>query len=180
MPPLCVNLTITIFFFLVRSPTSHGAGDEFYTICPEKTYDCGEQIQGIGYPFWGEDRPSLCGGYDCPRIFGHPDHPVEERSHFQCQVGAGGQSSNINFFVNESYEWIIPPNCKSRVKVPVFHEALDAFWVTTVTVEELVNRGFGVAYHDMDYFQHCVTCYASGGECGTDTTTNQAICLFQG
>ncbi|CAL5445191.1 unnamed protein product [Camellia sinensis] len=48
-----------------------------------------------------------------------------------------------------------------------------------MTLEELVNRGFGVAYHDMDYFQHCVTRYASGGECGTDTTTNPAICFFQ-
>ncbi|KAF5934506.1 hypothetical protein HYC85_030677 [Camellia sinensis] len=140
MPPLCVNLIITIFFFLVSSPTSHGAGDEFYPICLEKTYDCGEQIQGIGYPFWGEDRPSLCGV--------------------------------------QGFKLTCKGNAKH--KVPVFQEALYAFWVTSMTLEELVNRGFGVAYHDMDYFQHCVTCYASGGECGTDTTTNQAICFFQG
>ncbi|KAL7160902.1 hypothetical protein ACSBR2_041527 [Camellia fascicularis] len=194
MPPLCVNLIITIFLFLASSPTSQGSDDEYYTTCHEKTYDCGEQTKEIGYPFWGEERPPFCGvqgfelkchdnenttiviekrafrvlhinqsahsmtiaradlwdticpvefintilnwnlldygsypyvvnltlGYDC---FGPPlGHPVEERIHFQCQVGAGagGQSSNINFFVNESYEWIIQQNCKGRIRVPVF------------------------------------------------------------
>ncbi|KAF5934560.1 hypothetical protein HYC85_030731 [Camellia sinensis] len=255
MPPLCVNLIITIFFFLVSSPTSHGVDDEFYTACHEKTYDCGEHIKEIRYPFWGEDRPRFCGVqglelkcqgnenttiviekqpfrvlhidqlaysmviarddlldnicpaefsnttlnwnlldydpythlvnltlvYDCPPVVQPPiDHTVEERGHFQCQVGAGGQSSNINFFVNESYESIIPQNCTRRIKVPVVREHLDAFWMTTLTLEELVNWGFGVAYHDMDNFQHCKACNASGGECGTDTTTNQAICFFQG
>ncbi|KAI7986069.1 hypothetical protein LOK49_LG14G00160 [Camellia lanceoleosa] len=153
--------------------------DLWDTICPAKYINTTLNLNLLDYGSYPY-VVNLTLGYDCPRIFGHPDHPVEERSHFQCQVGAGGQSSNINFFVNESYEWIIPPNCKSRVKVPVFQEALDACWVTTMAVEELVNRGFGVAYHDMDYFQHCDTCYASGGECGTDTTTNQAICFFQG
>ncbi|KAI7986074.1 LEAF RUST 10 DISEASE-RESISTANCE LOCUS RECEPTOR-LIKE PROTEIN KINASE-like 2.1 [Camellia lanceoleosa] len=242
MPPLCVNLIIAIFLFLVSSPTSHGADDEY---CHEKTYNCGQQIKEIGYPFWGEDRPQLCGVqgfeltchpnesttiviekqefrvlhinqsahnmtialadlwdnlcpkelsnttlnwnllddgsnplvvnltlvYDCPLIFAPPYHPVEDRSHFQCQVGAGGQISNINFFVTD--ESIIPPNCKSRIKVPVFQEALDAFWVkNAITVQELVKQGFGVDY--------CVVCKASGGKCGTDTTTNQAICPFQG
>ncbi|KAF5934553.1 hypothetical protein HYC85_030724 [Camellia sinensis] len=173
---LCVNFIITIFSFLVSSPTSHGAENENYTTCQERKYHCGEQIKGIGYPFWGEDRPQLCGvqgfnltckgnenttiviekqafrvlhisqsaysmtiaradlwdticpekfinttlnftlfdygpyphvvnltlTYDCPPVVGPPDHTVEERSHFQCQVGAGGQSCNINLFVNES------------------------------------------------------------------------------
>ncbi|CAL5445196.1 unnamed protein product [Camellia sinensis] len=245
MPPLCVNLIITIFLFLVSSPTSHGVDDEVNTTCHEKTYDCGEQIKEIGYPFWGNDRPQFCGVqvfeltcyanestaividnqkfhvlhinqsahnmtiaradlwdnicpaefsdttlnwyilnyplnplvvnlalvYDCPPIVGPPAHPGEERSHFQCQMGEGGQSSNINFFVPEVYESIIPQNCTRRIKVPVFTEALDAFGVNnTITVKEMVKRGFGVDYD-------CVVCHASGGKCGTNTTTNQAICF---
>ncbi|CAL5362596.1 unnamed protein product [Camellia sinensis] len=154
--------------------------DLWDTICPEKFINTTLNFNLFDYgPY--PHVVNLTLAYDCPRIFGPPDHTVEERSHFQCQVGAGGQSSNINFFVNESYEWIFQQHCKSRIKVPVFQEALDAFSVNnTMTVEELVNRGFGVAYHDMDYFQHCVACNASGGKCGTDTATNQAICYSQG
>ncbi|KAL7178666.1 hypothetical protein ACSBR1_042086 [Camellia fascicularis] len=46
-----------------------------------------------------------------------------------------------------------------------------------MTVEELVKQGFEANYHEMDKFQACDSCNASGGECGTDTTTNQAICF---
>ncbi|KAI7986072.1 LEAF RUST 10 DISEASE-RESISTANCE LOCUS RECEPTOR-LIKE PROTEIN KINASE-like 2.1 [Camellia lanceoleosa] len=149
--------------------------DLWDTICPEKFISTTLNwniLDYSSYPY----VVNLTLGYDC---FGPPPgHPVEERSHFQCQVGAGGQSSNINFFVNESYESIIQQNCKGRIKVPVFQEVLDAFWGNnTITVQELVKQGFGVEYHYMDYFRNCVLCYDSGGECGSDITTNQAICF---
>ncbi|CAL5445195.1 unnamed protein product [Camellia sinensis] len=32
-----------------------------YTTCHENKCECGEQIKGIGYPFWGEYRPQFCG-----------------------------------------------------------------------------------------------------------------------
>ncbi|CAL5445203.1 unnamed protein product [Camellia sinensis] len=46
-----------------------------------------------------------------------------------------------------------------------------------MSVEELVKQGFGADYHKIDEYQHCKACKDSGGECGTDTTTNQAICF---
>ncbi|KAF5934509.1 hypothetical protein HYC85_030680 [Camellia sinensis] len=105
---------------------------------------------------------------------------MQERSHFQCPEVAGSQSSsNISFFVEDPYpyDWSIP-KCKSRIKVPVFQEALYAFWGDKhMTVEELVKQGFEADYHEMDKFHACDLCNASGGECGTDTTTNQAICF---
>ncbi|CAL5445199.1 unnamed protein product [Camellia sinensis] len=111
--------------------------------------------------------------YDClPDLASYDQR--QERSHFQCP---GGQSSsNINFFIEES-SLINPPYCKS-IKVPVFQEGLHAFWGDEhMTVEELVKQGFEVDYHEMDKFQACDLCNDSGGECGTDTTTNQAICF---
>ncbi|GMQ11394.1 hypothetical protein CsSME_00054048 [Camellia sinensis var. sinensis] len=65
MPPLGVNFIITIFLFIVSSPTSHGADNENYTTCHEIKYNCG-QLKRIGYPFWGEDRPPFC----CVQGFG--------------------------------------------------------------------------------------------------------------
>ncbi|CAL5445210.1 unnamed protein product [Camellia sinensis] len=252
MPPLCVNFLITIFLFIVSSPTSNGADNENYTTCHEKEYDCGEQIKGIGYPFWGEDRPQYCGVqgfeltcvsnenttiviekqafhvlhinqsaysmtiartdlwnniclpnfssttlnwnhfdydpyhvvnitlfYDCPPNPTASSDYIKNKSHFQCPVVAGGQSSNFIFFVEEPYNSHFPEwECKSRIKVPVLPEVLGAFWGDdTMTVEELVKQGFGADYHEMDKFQHCKACNDSGGECGTDTTTNQAICF---
>ncbi|GMQ11369.1 hypothetical protein CsSME_00054028 [Camellia sinensis var. sinensis] len=56
-------LSLTFIFIIIinSTPTSHGTNDENYTACHEKTYDCGEKIKEIGYPFWGEDRPPFCG-----------------------------------------------------------------------------------------------------------------------
>ncbi|KAF5934554.1 hypothetical protein HYC85_030725 [Camellia sinensis] len=111
--------------------------------------------------------------YDCLPDLASYDQ-IQERSHFQCP---GGQSSsNINFFIEES-SLTNPPYCKS-IKVPVFQEGLHAFWGDEhMTVEELVKQGFEADYHEMDKFQACDLCNDSGGECGTDTTTNQAICF---
>ncbi|KAI7986698.1 LEAF RUST 10 DISEASE-RESISTANCE LOCUS RECEPTOR-LIKE PROTEIN KINASE-like 1.2 [Camellia lanceoleosa] len=245
--PLCVNFIVIIFLFIVSSPTLHGADNENYTTCHEKTYDCGDQIKEIRYPFWGEDRLEFCGvqGFKltckgnenttiviekqefrvlhinqsahsmtiaradlwdtiCPakfinttlnwNLFDYGPQPqvnltlfydclpepasydqIKERSYFQC---SGAQSSsNINFFVDELLS-INPPNCKSRIKVPVFQEALFEFWYRWdehMTLENLVKRGFEADYHEMD--KHCKACNTSGGECGTNTTTNQAICF---
>ncbi|XP_028105012.1 LEAF RUST 10 DISEASE-RESISTANCE LOCUS RECEPTOR-LIKE PROTEIN KINASE-like 1.4 [Camellia sinensis] len=247
MPPLGVNFIITIFLFIVSSPTSHGADNENYTTCHDIKYNCG-QLKRIGYPFWGEDRPPFCGvqGFEltcygngsttvviqnqtfhvlhinqsahnmtiaradlwdnlCPGEFSDttlnwnlfdygpyivnltlcydsPSNlasPVPKLKHrqFQCPVVADGQSSGkINFFLEESYGLI--PDCKNRMNVPVFEEGLYAFWRNeTMTVEELVKQGFEADYHEMDKFQHCKACNDSGGECGTNTTTNQAICF---
>ncbi|KAL7178656.1 hypothetical protein ACSBR1_042076 [Camellia fascicularis] len=254
MPPLCVNFIITIFLFIVSSPTSHGADNENYTTCHQKKYDCGEQIKGIGYPFWGKDRPQFCGvqGFNltckgnenttivviekqefrvlhinqsaysmtiaradlwdsiCPAKFINttlnftlfdygphpyvlnltlfydclPDlpsyYPIQERSHFQCPEVAGSQnSSNISFFVEDPYDLHIPEQgCKSRIKVPVFQERLNALWGDEhMTLAKLVKQGFEADYHEMDKFLACDSCNYSGGECGTDTNTNQAICF---
>ncbi|GMQ11404.1 hypothetical protein CsSME_00054057 [Camellia sinensis var. sinensis] len=246
MPPLGVNFIITIFLFIVSSPTSHGADNENYTTCHDIKYNCG-QLKRIGYPFWGEDRPPFCGvqGFEltcygngsttvviqnqtfhvlhinqsahnmtiaradlwdnlCPvelrnttlnfTLFDYGPHPhllnltlfydclpepahddqIQEWSHFQCP---GGQSSGyINFFVDELWP-INRPYCKSRINVPVFQETLHAWWDEHMTLEKLVKQGFEADYHEMDKFQHCKACNDSGGECGTDTTTNQAICF---
>nr|GMC71520.1 LEAF RUST 10 DISEASE-RESISTANCE LOCUS RECEPTOR-LIKE PROTEIN KINASE-like 1.2 isoform X1 [Ipomoea batatas] len=54
------SITTIIFFLVTSSPPV--IGDQFLT-CYNSHYNCGE-IKGIGYPFWGGDRPKVCG---------HPD-----------------------------------------------------------------------------------------------------------
>ncbi|CAL5362592.1 unnamed protein product [Camellia sinensis] len=123
--------------------------------------------------------------YDClPEIASH-DH-IHDKSHFECprckylfshfecpELAASQSNSNYPYVVYIP-EWV----CKSKIKVPVLPEALGAFWGNNpMSVEELVKQGFGADYHKIDEYQHCKACKDSGGECGTDTTTNQAICF---
>ncbi|KAI7986694.1 hypothetical protein LOK49_LG14G00159 [Camellia lanceoleosa] len=117
--------------------------------------------------------------YDCLSEIASYNH-IHDKSHFECPEVAGSQSSsNISFFGEEPYVVYIPEwECKSKIKVPVLPKALGAFWGNNpMTVEELVKQGLGADYHKIDKFQHYKACKDSGGECGTDTTTNQAICF---
>ncbi|XP_060205525.1 LEAF RUST 10 DISEASE-RESISTANCE LOCUS RECEPTOR-LIKE PROTEIN KINASE-like 1.2 isoform X1 [Lycium barbarum] len=50
---------ITFLFFLITSSLSYGQENEQYTTC-NSSYSCGN-IQNIGFPFWGGDRPQECG-----------------------------------------------------------------------------------------------------------------------
>lgn len=61
------SLIIVIFFILFSIPfCSYANGDEFRNC--SLLYNCGS-LRGIGYPFWGGDRPDYCGrqdfGLDC-------------------------------------------------------------------------------------------------------------------
>ncbi|KAI7986071.1 LEAF RUST 10 DISEASE-RESISTANCE LOCUS RECEPTOR-LIKE PROTEIN KINASE-like 1.4 [Camellia lanceoleosa] len=58
--PLSLSF-IFIIIIIISIPTSHGTDGDKYTTCHEKTYDCGEQIKEIGYPFWEKDRPQFYG-----------------------------------------------------------------------------------------------------------------------
>ncbi|CAL5362584.1 unnamed protein product [Camellia sinensis] len=93
------------------------------------------------------------------------------------QISEENESCEVESITYELLS-INPPYCKSRIKDPVFQEGLHAFWRNGyMTVEELVKQGFEADYHEMDKFQACDSYNDSGGECGTDTTTNQAICF---
>ncbi|KAI7985482.1 LEAF RUST 10 DISEASE-RESISTANCE LOCUS RECEPTOR-LIKE PROTEIN KINASE-like 1.4 [Camellia lanceoleosa] len=200
MPPLCVNLIITIFCFLVSSPTSHGADDEFYTTCHEKTYDCGEQIKGIGYPFWGEDRPPFCGvqGFKLTCKGNENTTIVIEKQEFRVlHINQSAYSMTIARadlwdticpakFINTTLNW----NLFDYGPHPhVLNLTLFYDWLPDLasydhiqershfntTVEELVKQGFEADYHELDKIQACNLCNASGGECGTNTTMEAIV-----
>ncbi|GLT51597.1 hypothetical protein SLA2020_249970, partial [Shorea laevis] len=50
---------ITITFVLIHAPKFASSVDERYVNC-NRTFACGN-IENIGYPFWGSDRPDYCG-----------------------------------------------------------------------------------------------------------------------
>ncbi|KAJ1405730.1 Wall-associated receptor kinase, C-terminal [Sesbania bispinosa] len=56
---------VTVSFLLsqfshCQQPLPHGYN---YSVCKEESYNCGE-LSNISYPFWGQNRPSYCGGGD--------------------------------------------------------------------------------------------------------------------
>ncbi|KAH7842940.1 hypothetical protein Vadar_010874 [Vaccinium darrowii] len=55
-PISCIFITIAS---LIHLPASLAQGNEFYLNCSQ-LFQCGN-IQGIGYPFWGANRPQACG-----------------------------------------------------------------------------------------------------------------------
>ncbi|KAH7844448.1 hypothetical protein Vadar_028090 [Vaccinium darrowii] len=55
-PISCIFIAIAT---LIHLPASLAQGNEFYQNCSQ-LFQCGN-IQGIGYPFWGANRPQACG-----------------------------------------------------------------------------------------------------------------------
>lgn len=52
---------LPLFFFLVgNSQTLNSNSSDQFTICKNSHFKCGS-IEGITYPFWGENVPSFCG-----------------------------------------------------------------------------------------------------------------------
>ncbi|XP_058008459.1 uncharacterized protein LOC131182947 [Hevea brasiliensis] len=54
-----VHFIITFFFLLVFVPTSYCEEDEFYREC-FTPFQCGN-LPNLSYPFWGDERPEICG-----------------------------------------------------------------------------------------------------------------------
>ncbi|KAJ4974433.1 hypothetical protein NE237_007607 [Protea cynaroides] len=52
-------LMITFLVFIILPISFSGGFYDGYSAC-SRTFDCGD-IQGIGYPFWGNSRPAICG-----------------------------------------------------------------------------------------------------------------------
>nr|GEW63958.1 leaf rust 10 disease-resistance locus receptor-like protein kinase-like 1.2 isoform X1 [Tanacetum cinerariifolium] len=50
-----------IIIFTLLPTLSLGQYDQQFIDCSTKIYSCGPTIRWIGYPFWGQDRPSYCG-----------------------------------------------------------------------------------------------------------------------
>ncbi|KAA8541262.1 hypothetical protein F0562_025131 [Nyssa sinensis] len=62
------STTIILSIFLITVSLSHAQDDEPFWECKNRTYSCGPQIRGIGYPFWGGAQPPFCG---------HPDFELK-------------------------------------------------------------------------------------------------------
>ena len=56
---LALSSLITLFFFLTILPPSYCDADEYSDEC-SRPFNCG-RIRDIPYPFWGGNRPELCG-----------------------------------------------------------------------------------------------------------------------
>ncbi|KAJ9550679.1 hypothetical protein OSB04_014724 [Centaurea solstitialis] len=55
-------LPLLIIIFTLLPISSHSQNNvQQFNDCATKLYSCGETIRSIGYPFFGEDRPSYCG-----------------------------------------------------------------------------------------------------------------------
>ncbi|KAA8542732.1 hypothetical protein F0562_023884 [Nyssa sinensis] len=53
--------TIISLFILVAFWTSRAQYDEQFSECSTRAFNCGQNIQNTGYPFWGDNRPKFCG-----------------------------------------------------------------------------------------------------------------------
>nr|AFK47643.1 unknown [Lotus japonicus] len=68
------------FFLLTTLPPSHShqppppppSPVSNYSLCEVETYNCGN-LTGISYPFWGQNRPSYCGGGNMFNLTCHHD-----------------------------------------------------------------------------------------------------------
>ncbi|XLT56059.1 hypothetical protein HN873_048663 [Arachis hypogaea] len=62
MDSLLVILLPHLIFFLImiQIPPYLSSNDDNYRGCANAPYDCGE-INNIGFPFWGGNRPKQCG-----------------------------------------------------------------------------------------------------------------------
>nr|DAD31847.1 TPA_asm: hypothetical protein HUJ06_010698 [Nelumbo nucifera] len=56
---LALFLFTAIVFLSIEVPSALCGDDPQYLNC-NRTFDCGN-VQGVGYPFWGDGRPSYCG-----------------------------------------------------------------------------------------------------------------------
>ncbi|KAI3735866.1 hypothetical protein L6452_15387 [Arctium lappa] len=54
-------LSLFIIIFTLFPISSVSQNIQEFNDCTTKLYNCGETIRWIGYPFWGQDRPSYCG-----------------------------------------------------------------------------------------------------------------------
>ncbi|XP_059643783.1 LEAF RUST 10 DISEASE-RESISTANCE LOCUS RECEPTOR-LIKE PROTEIN KINASE-like 2.5 [Cornus florida] len=68
--------TIFIVFFITTFSTSHCQDHEMFWVCRNHTYNCGQNIKGIGYPYWGDGRPQYCGHPQFELKCQNNDHPV--------------------------------------------------------------------------------------------------------
>ncbi|XP_059639403.1 LEAF RUST 10 DISEASE-RESISTANCE LOCUS RECEPTOR-LIKE PROTEIN KINASE-like 2.1 isoform X1 [Cornus florida] len=53
--------TIFLLLFITTFSTSQSEDHEMFSECRNQTYNCGQNIKGIGYPYWGDGRPQYCG-----------------------------------------------------------------------------------------------------------------------
>ncbi|XP_074285930.1 LEAF RUST 10 DISEASE-RESISTANCE LOCUS RECEPTOR-LIKE PROTEIN KINASE-like 2.5 [Silene latifolia] len=53
-----ISISIFSIFLILRCST--GFDDRYYR-CASALFSCGNNISGVGYPFWGDDRPKYCG-----------------------------------------------------------------------------------------------------------------------
>lgn len=70
-----------------------------YSLCKEQSYNCGDQLSNISYPFWGHNRPSHCGGGDLFYLNCFED----QRKNFTSTILLGSQNFtvlNINLTTN--------------------------------------------------------------------------------
>lgn len=90
---------------------------------------------------------------------------------------ANGESLNAFYATDELLEeWglLNRYECLNTVKIPVPVDTLGEIWRGVDALERVLRQGFNVSYRIQ---QECVPCVASGGICGTNTTTFNFTCL---
>lgn len=91
-----LNKFIVSIFLFISFPTSEQAADERNRKCGSG-YKCGN-IQGIGYPFWGDNRPQFCGHEDfelrCESNL-YPDININNLSFIVLNINQLSQSMTI-------------------------------------------------------------------------------------
>ncbi|KAJ1405743.1 Wall-associated receptor kinase, galacturonan-binding domain [Sesbania bispinosa] len=69
-----------------------------YSVCKEESYNCGE-LSNISYPFWGQNRPSYCGGGDSFKL----NCQQEEEDHNTTTIRIGSQDFTVLNIHTTSY-----------------------------------------------------------------------------
>ncbi|KAJ6676984.1 LEAF RUST 10 DISEASE-RESISTANCE LOCUS RECEPTOR-LIKE PROTEIN KINASE-LIKE 1.2 [Salix viminalis] len=106
----------TVFFvllILVSSSCGGDSDDKDYTDC-NKPFDCG-LLQQLSYPFWGGDRPEVCGheGFELKCADGQ--HPILASDALEYRLSSLNQSSRLmTLRLERSQQYICPAQIQAN------------------------------------------------------------------
>ncbi|KAJ6687783.1 LEAF RUST 10 DISEASE-RESISTANCE LOCUS RECEPTOR-LIKE PROTEIN KINASE-LIKE 1.2 [Salix koriyanagi] len=180
----------TVFFVLIILVSSSSGGDsdnKDYTDC-NKPFNCG-LMQQLSYPFWGGDRPEVCGHEGFQLKCADGQHPILASDALEYSLSSLNQSSRVmtlrleksqhSFYGNDDIFGLLDVDqCSMRIVIPIaksFGEVVG----DRRDLEEVLGDGFNVSYKYDQGPSICEGCMASKGICGTNMThpDKEFMCL---
>ncbi|KAB5524394.1 hypothetical protein DKX38_022143 [Salix brachista] len=110
------NILTTVFFvliILVSSSCGADSDNKDYTDC-NKPFDCG-LLQQLSYPFWGGDRPEVCGHKGFQLKCADGQHPILASDSLEYSLSSLNQSSRLmTLRLEKSQQYICPTQIQAN------------------------------------------------------------------